>query len=102
MLEKPGVEVYLMQRHDRTQYFEVWVRSENLHNGVRIRNGSIVERQFGDEVKIEITAGAIAEGIAEKYSDPIDPGEAARAARQAFLELNSLNPRPVLGDEEPL
>lgn len=99
---KPTVEIKLMERKDRSQYFEIWVRSAKLHRGMRIRNGTIVERDFNAEVKIEAAAGAIAESIAEKYDDPIDPGEIARAARTAFLELNHENPKPILGDEDPL
>lgn len=96
---KPTVEIKLMQRTDKTQYFEVWVRSESKP---RIRHGTIVERDFRAEAKIEIVAGAMAEGLCEKYDDTLDPGEVAKNARQAFIELNHENPKPILGGEAPL
>lgn len=98
-MPKPTVELKLMQRTDKTQYFEVWIRSCIKP---RLRRGSIVERDFNAEVKIEILAGAIAEEMCESFDDTLDPGEVARLARTAFLELNNENPRPLLGDEAPL
>ncbi|MCP4900892.1 MAG: hypothetical protein GY906_28325 [bacterium] len=89
-----------MQRTDRSQYFEVWVRS-----AIKpwIKQGSIVERDFRESSQIEVLAGAIAEGLCEKYNDQkLDPGQCARAAREAYLELNTFNPRPLFGSEEPL
>lgn len=94
---KPMVELKLMQRPDRTQYFEVWVRS-GIH-----RKGSIVERDFQERMRIELLAGAIAEDVAESFLDSdIDPSECARRAVEAYLEINLDNPRPVLGDEAVL
>lgn len=96
---RPTVELKLMQRPDRTQYFEVWVRSAARP---RLQRATIVERNFQAEARIEVAAGAIAEELCEKYNDTLDPSEVARAARQAFLELNRENPRPQLGNEAPL
>ena len=36
--------------------------------------------------KIEVTAGACAEHLAEQYGDRLDPEECARAAREAVIE----------------
>lgn len=96
---KPTVELKLMQRTDKTQYFEVWVRSEIKPS---LRRGTVVERDFRAETKIEICAGAIAEEMCEAFDDTLDPGEVARQAKLAFLELNNENPRPVLGSEAPV
>lgn len=93
-MQKPMVELHLMQRQDKTQYFEVWIRS-GIH-----RKGSIIERDFQERMRIEVLAGAIAEDMAESFNDSdMDPSECARRAVEAYLEISLDNPRPVLGDE---
>ena len=96
---KPAVELKLMQRPAGSQYFEVWVRSSAKP---RILRATIVERDFREAAQIELVAGAIAEGLCERYGDTRDPSEVARAAVEAYRELNLTNPRPTLGDERPI
>lgn len=97
MAMKPMVEVKLMERADKTQYFEIWVRS-GIH-----RKGTIVERDFQERMKVGIQAGALAEDVAESFNDSdIDPSECSHRAIEAYLEINLNNPRPMFGDERAL
>jgi hypothetical protein len=61
-----------------------------------------VERSFQEATKIELAAGAIAEGLCDRYKDKRDPSDVARSALEAYRELNLTNPRPLYGDERPL
>ena len=99
MIAKEAVELILKQRPDGTQYIEVWVRSKVKP---RVLRGAPVERNFQELALIEALAGAIAEEFGERFGDDHDPSEVARMARYAHEELNSTNPRPVLGDEDPV
>lgn len=100
----PTVAIRLMQRTDKSQYFEICVSSDrtfkNAYNRPQLR--SIVERDFNSEVKLEAVAGALAEELCERFGATLDPGEVARAARSLYLDFNRTNPRPVLGDEAPI
>lgn len=99
MIERPAVELKLFRRTDGTQYFEVWVRSSAKQ---QIQRASIVERDFREAGRIEVLAGAIAEGLAEDYGDHRDPSEVVRAAREAYYALNLTNPRLGLGTVDPI
>lgn len=104
MLRAPTVAIRLMQRIDKSQYFEICVSSDRTfkgpHNRPQLR--SIVERDFSAEAKIEVLAGALAEDLCERFGSTLDPGEVAKTARSVFLDLNNENPRPMLGDEAPV
>jgi len=99
MIQQESVQLNLMQRPNNAQYFEVWVRSSA---DPRIRNGSIIERHAGEGKSIELLAGALAEGLCEKYGDDRDSCDVAKAAREAYREICLEKPVAVLCDEPPL
>lgn len=97
---RENFELKLMQREDRTQYFELWVRSESQQHRLF---GTIVERGFNEPTMIEMAAGALAEEVCEKCSDDkLDPSFVSRQALDAYHQLNLTNPNAQLGDEAPL
>ena len=101
-MRAPTVAIRLMQRIDHSQYFEMCVSSDRAFKGNRPQLRSIVERDFNAQAKLEILAGALAEDLCERFGAKLDPGQVAKTAKSVFLELNSENPKPVLGLEKPL
>ena len=99
-MTKPGeVQVCLMQRADKTLYYEVYVAS-SVKRG--LLNKGIMEFERGNQSqKIAALAGALAEIFCEKYSDTIDPSECARNGFDAYSELMAENPHIMMGDELP-
>lgn len=91
---KPIVELRLMQRVDRSQYIEVWVRS---HAKPWIKQGTIVERAQGSSRKVVLAAGALAEALCDKYGDDRDSTVVAHLAQEAINEMTFDN--PILSDE---
>jgi hypothetical protein len=96
------VEVRLMQRQDRSLYYEVLVRS-------RVRPDLKAKgiHEFGQDVestegqKLGLLAGALAEHLCLQYSDTLEPSNCARAAINAHRELMAENPHVRMGDELP-
>lgn len=99
-MEQENLEIKLMQRVDETQYFELWVRSETQSHRLF---GTIVERGFNEVTLIEFAAGALAEEVCEKCGDEkLDPSFVASQALKIYHDYCLTNPRPQLGDEDPL
>jgi hypothetical protein len=98
---RENLEIELMRRtNDQTQYFAVWVRSQNQPHRLL---GTIVERGFNEAVLIEAAAGAVAEEVCEKFEDDkLDPSFVALQARSIYQEFIIKNPRPIPGGDEPL
>ena len=98
------VEVRLMQRTDRTLYFEVLVNS-NVRSVPQLKAKGIHEHGQDETStegqKLGLLAGALAEGLCERYGDTLDPGACARAAIDAHRELMNENPHVRMGDELP-
>jgi hypothetical protein len=86
-----------MQRTDRTLYYEVKVRSV-----VRPRLRTVGILEFGATPgQLGVLAGALAEGLCEKYHDTLEPSAAARTAEQLARELAEENPHVYRGDAAP-
>ena len=96
--QKPSVEVNLMERPlDKTQHFEVWVRSAI---NPKILMGRVVERGvFRERDMIFLVAINNAIDINEKHLDNLDPDQIARAAVEAYDELIADNPTPKIAEE---
>ena len=90
------VELILKQRKDKSQYIEVWVRSKARPE---VQRATIVERTFGEAALVEVAAAAIMETFWTSRSNEHDPSEIARVAREAYLQLNTTDPRPTFGNE---
>ena len=96
------VEVRLMQRTDKSLYFEVLV-SSNVRNMPQLKAKGIHE--FGQDAsstegqKLGLLAGALAEGLCERYGDTLEPSNCARAAIEAHSDLMRENPHVRMGDE---
>ena len=99
-MNRPGeVEVCLMQRTDKSLYYEVYVASA-VKPG--LLNKGIMEFERGNQSqKVGALAGALAEMFCEKYSDTIDPSSCAKNGIDAYEELMAENPHIMLGDELP-
>ena len=98
------VEVRLMQRNDKSFYFEVLV-SSNVRNMPQLKAKGIHE--FGldtastEAQKLGLLAGALAEGLCERYGDTLEPSACARAAVELHHDLMDENPHIRMGDELP-
>lgn len=91
------VEVQLMQRLDKTLYFQVFVSSE-IRPG--LMSTSTLEFENSSQAQhIGILVGSLAEYLCEKYSDTIEPSACAREGIQIYQELIAENPHVMLGDE---
>jgi len=99
MEQQPGIDLRLMQRQDKTLYFELRVRSRV---NPRLKLLGIQEFESGNQAqKIGILAGAMAEELCEGHQDTLEPSAAARAAMEAYKELMAENPHIRMGYEEP-
>ena len=95
------VEVRLMQRGNRSMYYEVLVSSA-VKCDPQLKLKGIVEFTNGREgQKVGWLAGAMAETLCERYSDALDPSECASAGAKAHAELMTENPHVSMGDELP-
>ena len=92
-----GFEIRLMQRLDKSYYFELKVRSEKQP---KVKSLGILEADDADTVKVGALAAAMAEELCEKYSDTLDPAFVARQAARAYVELGAENPTVHAGDIE--
>jgi len=84
---KQDVEVRLIKRiQDGSLYWEVFVRS---HKVPRLKWKGIVEWVRTDQAKqIGVLAAALAEGLAEKYSDSkLDPDKVYRTAANLYAAV---------------
>lgn len=96
-----GVEIKVMQRTDRTLYYEIEVRSvtkpQSLFQGILE-----VGKNTNEEKAVMILAGAMAEEIAARLGDnQIDPGKIASTAGICYRELHQENPHILAGNEMP-
>ena len=92
------IQLRLMQRDDKTLYFEMKVRSE-VKPTVKVMG--ILEAADAKPQTIAALGGALAETLCEKYADTLDPSTVATAAVVTYRELISENPHIFLGHEAP-
>lgn len=95
------VEIKVMQRANKTLYFEVSVTSEAFPRSSFV--GIMEQGKEDNEAQaIGILAGAMTEELCERLSDSVtDPGRMALAAVECYRELVAENPHIFLGNELP-
>lgn len=99
---RPGeVRINLMQRTDKTLYYEVKVRSEikPMVSKVGITEHSVGVR--GNARRVVLLAAAMAEQLCEEYGDTLDPADVAREAAELMHQYSVENPHIFFGDEAP-
>ena len=99
--QKPSVKVRLLQRADKTHYWEVSVRSKKYP---RLLSKGIWEWARNDQAhEVGILAGAMAEQLAAKYKDTrMDPDSCYHDARRIYKAIRARNNQLYgMGDELP-
>jgi hypothetical protein len=83
----------------RTDYYEVKVRGARHQRRALIGQVEATEVRAHGPKLLAVLAGALAEEIAERFHDTIEPSAAARAAVAAYEELKLENPH-VYGSDD--
>lgn len=95
------VEINVMQRSDKSMYFEVNVRGVLKPNS--IMQGILEQGKHTKEcLAIMVLAAALAEELIASVGDTmLDPDMVAQTAEQCYRELMAENPHIKLGTELP-
>lgn len=96
-----NVEIRLMQRRNKSLYFEVRVRSEVKPRVKKVGIFEKMEDGKREAQKIAILAGAMAEELCEQYNDTLDPSNVAKAAVEAYREVLLEQKEFLAGYEAP-